>query len=424
MPSGYYDVPAMAIYQFGEFALDTQTYELRRDGTAIRVEPQVFSLVSYLIENRDRVISKDELINVVWHGRVVSDAALSSCISAARVALRDTGQAQAIIRTVPRRGFRFVAKLGANDEHVGNHLSQSGAGGQARDSSPALAETEHSSVRHQRQRTQFCVSRDGTKLAFATTGAGPPLVKTGHWLTHLEFDWLNPVWQPYLHELGRTFQLTRYDQRGSGLSDSSVTDFNLDRLVEDVEAVVDAAGLEKFALYSMGAPVAAAYAVRHPERVSHLILHGSYVQGRQRREAVSEKEQGDAFLTLIRHGWGKAASAFAKAYTSMYVPGGTTEQIDTLFRLQRQSMIPENAELLRAAIDRIDITELLAQIRVPTLVIHARDDGIQPLDEGRKLSAGIRNSQFVMLDSANHIPLQTDPAWTTFFHSIAGFVLN
>lgn len=414
----------MALYRFGAFTLDTQTYELRRNGAAVPVEPQVFSLLTHLIENRDRVVSKDELIKVVWRGRIVSDATLSSRISAARLALEDTGEMQSIIRTIPRRGFRFVAELTGIDENAGAGMRRAGAGEDAREKPSALTPKEHPSSRPERQWTRFCVSRDGTKLAFATTGAGPPLVKTGHWLTHLELDWLSSVWQPYLDELGRIFQLTRYDQRGNGLSDWSVTDFSVERLIEDLEAVVDAAGLERFALYSLGAPIAAAYAVRHPERVSHLILHGSYVRGRQRRDAAAEKEQGEAYLTLIRHGWGKAGSPFVKALTSMYIPGGTTEQIDSLVQLQRQSTTPENAACLRAAIDHIDVTGVLEKIRVPTLVIHARNDGVQPLEEGRKVSAGIRHSQFLMLDSANHIPLQNESAWNVFFGGLRNFVLN
>lgn len=423
MGSGYYETP-MAVYRFGAFTLDTQTYELRRDGMTIPVEPQVFSLVAHLIENRERVVSKEELIEVVWRGRVVSDATLSSRVSAARLALDDTGERQSIIRTVPRRGFRFVGTLSGDAENAGSTLQRTQESEQGQERRSTVESTQHQTSRPERQRTQFCVSRDGTKLAFATIGGGAPLVKTGHWLTHLELDWLSPVWQPYLDELGRNFQLTRYDQRGNGLSDWSVTDFSLDRLVEDLDAVVHAAGLERFALYSLGAPIAAAYAARHPERVSHLILHGSYVRGRQRREATEEKEQGEAYLTLIRHGWGKAGSPFVKALTSMYIPGGTTEQIDSLAQLQRQSTTPENAAQLRSAIDHMDFTELLEKIKVPTLIIHARNDGVQPFEEGRRMSAAIRNSQFLMLDSANHVPLPNEPAWDVFFGSLRNFIVN
>jgi len=378
----------------------------------------------YLIENRDRVVSKDELFNAVWKGRIVSDATLSSRIRAARLAVHDTADIKSIIRTVPRRGFRFVAKIATIDDGDESSIRQSGADGYAQKETAVVETFEHSPDPVDRQRVQFCVSKDGTKLAFATTGGGFPLVKTGHWLTHLELDWRSSVWQPFLDELGKRFRVTRYDQRGSGLSDWSVTDFSLARLVDDLEAVIDSAGLKKFALYSIGAPISIAYAVRHPERVSRLILHGGYVRGRLVRDAAEEREQGEALQTLIRHGWGKAESAFTKALTSMYIPGGTTEQINSLVQLQRQSTTPENAARLRAATDQFDVTDLLAKVSVPTLVIHARNDGVQPLEEGRKLSAGIRGSRFLMLDSANHIPLQGESAWDVLFRGVATFVNN
>ncbi len=414
----------MGFYRFGAFTLDTQTYELRRDGNVIPVEPQVFGVLAHLIENRDRVVSKDELFNAVWKGRIVSDATLSSRIRAARLAVHDTADIKSIIRTVPRRGFRFVAKVATIDDGNESNIRQSGADVYAQKETAVVETVEHLPDSADRQRAQFCVSKDGTKLAFATTGDGFPLVKTGHWLTHLELDWRSSVWQPFLDELGKRFQVTRYDQRGSGLSDWSVTDFSLARLVDDLEAVIESAGLKKFALYSLGAPISIAYAVRHPERVSRLILHGGYVQGRLVRDAAEEREQGEALQTLIRHGWGKAESAFTKALTSMYIPGGTTEQINSLVQLQRQSTTPENAARLRAAIDQFDVTDLLANVSVPTLVIHARNDGVQSLEEGRKLSAGIRWSQFLMLDSANHIPLQSESAWDVLFRGVATFVNN
>jgi DNA-binding winged helix-turn-helix (wHTH) protein/pimeloyl-ACP methyl ester carboxylesterase len=411
----------MVTYRFGAFTLNTQTYELYRNGKVIRIEPQVFSVLAHLIENRDRVVSKDELISIVWKGRVVSDATVSSRINAARLALHDNGGVQSIIKTIPRRGFRFVASDVAID-HDERGLRLSGASAYPHDHVSDLPIKERSPRQPDRQRVQFCVSKDGTKVAFATIGDGIPLVKTGHWLTHLEFDWTSEIWRPILNELSRQFAVTRYDQRGNGLSDWSVMDFSLTKLVDDLEAVVDAAGLEKFALYSLGAPIAVAYAVRHPRRVSHLILHGSYVRGRLVRDAAEEREQAEAMLTLIRHGWGRTGSPFVKALTTIYIPGGTTEQIESLVQLQRHSTTAENATRLRAAIDQFDFADLLKQVMVPTLVIHARNDGVQPLEEGRKLASGIKDSQFVMLDSASHIPIPNEPAWDQLFRYVIGFV--
>jgi pimeloyl-ACP methyl ester carboxylesterase len=345
------------------------------------------------------------LIEAVWNGRIVSEATISSRISAARNAIGDTGEAQLAIRTIRSRGFRFVAEVVVSD-HA--------------DPDAAASSTASS------QKVRFCQSSDGTRIAYATFGAGPALVRAGHWLTHLEHDWHSPVWRPLLDELGNTFRVTRHDQRGNGLSDWSIRDTALDRFVEDLEAVVDAAGLDRFVLYgtSQGAPIGIAYAVRHPDRVSHLVLHGGYVKGRSLRSSVAEREQGEALLALIRHGWGREGSPFIKAFTSMYIPDGTTEQTDSVVDLQRRTTSPENAVVLRAAVDRFDVTELLEKVAAPTLVIHAANDGVHPLDEGRALAAGIRDAEFVLLESANHVILPQEPAWTRLFDAIRGFVLG
>src|SRR5690606_34106709 len=194
---------------------------------------------------------------VVWNGRIVSDSAISARISAARQVLGDDGRRQQWIRTVQRRGFRFVGPA----ETLGD--------------AKADAAPQH------HHRVAFCRSGDGTRLAYATSGDGYPLVKAGHWLTHLEKDWNSPLWRPFLDRLNESFHVVRYDQRGNGLSQWDVADFSLERFVEDLEAVVAASGLDRFALYgtSQGAPAAVAYAARHPDRVSRLILHGGYEKG-------------------------------------------------------------------------------------------------------------------------------------------------
>ena len=403
------------IYRFGEFSLDPPAFELRRGGELIPVEPQVFAVLACLIENRDHVVSRDDLFETVWNGRIVSDATLSSRISAARNAIGDTGESQHAIRTIRSRGFRFIARvevLDDPDDHGSDSITGPGGTGE----SPVASS----------QKVRFCKSRDGTRIAYATIGTGPALVRAGHWLTHLEYDWHSPVWRPLLDELGKTFRVTRHDQRGNGLSDWSIRDTVLDSFVDDLEAVVEAAGLDRFALYgtSQGTPIGIAYAVRHPDRVSHLVLHGGYVKGRALRSSVAEREQGEALLALIRHGWGKEGSPFIKAFTSMYIPDGTREQTESLVDLQRRTTSPENAVVLRAAVDRFDVTELLEKVAAPTLVIHAANDGVHPLDEGRTLAAGIKNAEFVLLESANHAILPQEPAWARLFDAIRGFVLG
>lgn len=392
-------------YRFGDYSLDSSSFELRNGDQVVPVEPQVFSILMFLIENRAQVVSRDDLIESVWDGRIVSEATLSSRISAARQAVGDSGETQKVIKTIRSRGFRFMAVV-----------TESG-GTQPGNTTPPVS-------RMSNQKIRFCESSDGTQIAYATIGAGAPLVRAGHWLTHLEHDWHSPVWRPLLDEFTKTFQVSRYDQRGNGLSDWSIRNTSLDTFVDDLEAVVDAAKLDRFALYgtSQGAPIAISYAVRHPERVSHLILHGGYVRGRNLRASEAEREQGEAILALIRHGWGKEDSPFIKAFTSMYIPDGTKEQIDSLAELQAQTVSPENAVILRTAVDNFDVSELLEKVSVPTLVIHGRNDGVQPLDEGRKLASGIKGAEFVLLDSANHAPLKQEPAWDRLFEAIRGFV--
>ena len=196
--------------------------------------------------------------------------------------------------------------------------------------------------------------------------------------------------------------------------------------MQDLEAVVDAAGLRRFALYgtSQGAAIAIAYAACHPDRVSHLVLHGGYPRGRLLRASDAEREQGSAILTLIRHGWGKQGSPFIRAFATMFIPGGTPEQLNSLAELQLRTTSPENAARIRAAIDTFDVRDTLPKIRVPTLVFHAREDGIQPLDQGRELAEGIPGAEFVLLESPNHVLLPQEPAWLDFFSRLETFLAD
>jgi len=392
-------------YRFGRNELVPALRELRVAGEPQPIEPQVFDLLHYLVAERERVVSHDDLIKVVWSGRIVSDSAVAARVSAARSAIGDDGARQEWIKTIRGRGFRFVGEVEVD----------SGASGTA----PGAARAPGV----ERQRVAFCHSADGTRIAYATSGAGYPLVKAGHWLTHLEHDAHSPIWRPLLDGLNQHYRLVRYDQRGNGLSDWDVADFSLDRFVEDLEAVVEAAGVERFALFgtSQGAPIAITYAARHPERVSRLILQGGYEKGRLVR-SPAEREQAEAILTLIRHGWGKPGSAFINAFSAMFIPGGSKEQVDSLVDTQRLTTSAANAVALRSAVDGFDVSAIVDTIRVPTLVLHARNDAVQPLEQGRQLAARIPGAEFVLLESANHVILPQEPAWSTLFREIARFV--
>ncbi len=275
------------------------------------------------------------------------------------------------------------------------------------------------------QEIHFCTTPDGVQLAYSRIGSGPPLVKTGNWMTHLEFDFETPIWRQLYRELSRDNTLIRYDSRGNGLSDRDVENVSFETFVSDLEAVVDAAGLERFALLgiSQGCAVSIAYAVRHPERVTHLVLFGGYSVGSAKRaRSTVEKEQGAAMLTLMRLGWGQENAAFRQLFTSLFVPGATKEQADWFNELQRISTSPEDAVRNMIATGDVDVSALLAEVAAPTLVMHSRDDARVPFDQGRRLAAGIPGARFVPLQSRNHLILEDEPAFPRFLQEIRAFL--
>lgn len=275
------------------------------------------------------------------------------------------------------------------------------------------------------QRIRFCTAPDGVRLAYATSGKGPPLVRAPHWLTHLEFDWRSPVWRPWLEAVSSRHTLVRFDPRGCGLSDREPADMSFECWVRDLETVVDAAGLERFALLgpSQGGPIALAYAVRHPERVSRLVLSGSYLRGRLVRASTpSDVEEAETFVHLARLGWGTENPAFRQVFTMLFIPGGTPEQWRWFNDLSRVSTSGEMAARILNMIQRIDARDLAPQVRVPTLVIHSRGDARVPFEEGRLAAGLIPGAQFLPLESANHVLLAGEPAWKAFFAAFDEFL--
>jgi pimeloyl-ACP methyl ester carboxylesterase/DNA-binding winged helix-turn-helix (wHTH) protein len=396
-------------FLFDDHVLDVERRELRRAGRLIAMEPQVFDLLVHLVRNRERVVSKDDLIEAVWHGRVVSESTLTSRINAVRKAVGDSGEAQRLIRTVQRKGIRFVGA-------VSEAIAPCEAGG--------AAKAEPSRVPALRHEIHFCTASDGVRIAYAEVGTGPPLVKAANWLNHLEYDWESPIWSPLLHELAAAHRLIRYDARGNGLSDWEVDDISFEAFVRDLESVVEATGIQRFALLgiSQGCAVSIAYAVRHPERVSHLVLYGGFARGKRKRGSPQDIEQADAVLTLIRQGWGQENPAFRQIFTSLFIPGATAEQVQWFNELQQRTTSPENAARIRRAVDDIDVTDLLARVAVPTLVLHCRSDAGQPFEEGRTLAAGIRGARFVALEGHNHVILEGDPGWRRFLDEVKSFL--
>lgn len=276
------------------------------------------------------------------------------------------------------------------------------------------------------QDIRFCVAPDQVRIAYAEAGDGPPLVKTANWLNHLEFDWRSPVWRHLLQALTRDFRVIRYDERGNGLSDWDVADLSFEAMVRDLESVVDAAGLDRFPLLgvSQGCAVAIAYAVRHPERVTRLILHGGYAKGWRRRADAAEIARREALNTLVLQGWGQDNPAFRQVFTSFYIPDGNPEQMRWWNDLQRISTSPQNAARLMGELGEIDVTSLLPQVTVPTLVLHSRHDAAVPFAAGRELAASIPGARLVPLDSYNHVILEQEAAWPRFLGELRGFLLQ
>lgn len=273
-----------------------------------------------------------------------------------------------------------------------------------------------------RQEIRFCRSVDGAQIAYAVHGSGPPLVVDSCWLSHLQHDWVSPVWRHYLVEWGRSHTVIRFDERGHGLSDRGVEDHSLEVRLADLEAVVDAAGVARFDLLAMaqGGPVAIAYAARHPERIARLAFHGSY-SGQQSKDP-EEAEMDDTLDALIKVGWARPDSAFRRVFTSLMIPGGTEEQHAWLDELQRNATSAETARASRRQRKAADSSHLLGRLTAPTLVLHSRGDRMNDFSEARYLATHIAGARLVMLESENHIVLEGEPAWPVLQAELRAFL--
>jgi pimeloyl-ACP methyl ester carboxylesterase/DNA-binding CsgD family transcriptional regulator len=275
------------------------------------------------------------------------------------------------------------------------------------------------------QRIRYMRTTDGVQLAWADAGTGSVMVKAANWLTHLEYEWESPVWRHWIRFFSDHFRFVRYDERGCGMSDLNVGDLSLERWVEDLEGVVAAADpQEPFALLgiSQGGPICVAYAVKHPERVSHLVLYGAYARGALRRGDPGRESFYRAMIDLVRLEWGSDNPTFRQVFTSRFIPGGTDEQLGWFNDLCRKTLTPEIAAQLLESRGTLEVTELLGEVRTPTLILHARGDSVAPIAEGHILAAGIPGAQFVELDSNNHILLENEPAWKRFCDEVLEFM--
>jgi pimeloyl-ACP methyl ester carboxylesterase/DNA-binding CsgD family transcriptional regulator len=273
------------------------------------------------------------------------------------------------------------------------------------------------------QDIRFARSADGVGIAYAVHGSGPPLLIDSCWLSHLQFDWQSPVWRHYLVELGRIATVIRYDERGHGLSDRGVTDHSLGARVADLEAVADDAGLDRFALLAMaqGGPVAIEYAARHPDRLTRVAFYGSSA-GALAAATPQEIELDAAFQALIKVGWDRPTPEFRRVFTSLMIPDGTEEQMRWIDELQRMAVDADTAILARSQRQLADVTDRLAGLDLPTLVLHSRRDQMNEFGHSRHLAAHIRGARLVALESNNHIVLEDEPAWPVFLRELTAFL--
>jgi pimeloyl-ACP methyl ester carboxylesterase/DNA-binding CsgD family transcriptional regulator len=273
------------------------------------------------------------------------------------------------------------------------------------------------------QTIRFIKSSDGVRLAVATSGSGSPLVKSANWLSHLEFDWQSPVWRHWFKFLSAGRQLIRFDPRGCGLSDWDAKDLSHEAQVADLEAIVAASDLDRFPLLglSQGGAACIEYAVRHPERVTKLVLYGCYAEGWGQR-GQEARRHGEALIELIRQGWGQENPAFRQLFASLFIPDANAEQVRWFSDLMRTTTQPEIAARILESFGQINVRALLPKVRVPTMVVHARGDARIPFEQGRLLAMEIPGAHFVTLESRNHILTEVEPAWERFCDSFEDFI--
>jgi DNA-binding winged helix-turn-helix (wHTH) protein/pimeloyl-ACP methyl ester carboxylesterase len=387
--------------------LDPERRELRLGPDVVAVEPQVFDLLEFLIRNRDRVVSRDDLLAGVWGGRIVSDSAIAARINAARQAIGDDGREQRLIRTIARKGFRFVADVREKTERTAASLP--------RGRQPPRAPID--------QRITFCRTPDGVNLAMARVGRGIPLVCVPTWGSHLEYDWENPTRAELWSFLANRFELIRYDGRGTGLSDRNVRDVSPATFQCDLEAVIEALNLGRYALFgaSAGSPAAIAHSASHPERVSKLVIHEGLVQGTNKRTGVPITGLVNAYVAILGKSW-DGVLPFIRTLVSDSHPSLSPEQLKWIVDLVPRTMSIESALRLVCAHADIDVAARLTQVRAPTLVLHCRHCSSMSLEQSLRVAASIPDARLVNIESANGTPLPGEPAWPAFLEAIEAFL--
>lgn len=387
----------------GGLVFDVEKAELQTAaGVRVALRPQVLAVLQCLARRPGFMVSRDELMRSVWPKVVVGDDSLVQCIGELRHALHDAGHS--LVQTEPRRGYRLVATE-----------ATAAVNGAAPEPPPFS------------QDIRFAAAADGVRIAYSSSGHGQPLVRSAHWMTHLDWDWRSATLGASIHALSATHRLIRYDGRGYGLSDWDAAPASLDQSVDDLRAVVDAADQERFALIgvSTGSATAIRFAARHPHRVSTLILIGGCARGVLRRGASSTSAANfEALTRLIEDGWSRDNPAFRQLITSLHWPGANAEQMQSFNHLQRVSCTPHAAVALLRRDAEVDVTDDLGSVRCPTLVLHSPRDARVPFEEGRLIASSIHGARLEPFDSPNHLPLPGEPAFEVTLRHISAFVAS
>lgn len=386
-------------HRFADCVLDDARMTLTRGDAPVAVEPRVFDLIHLLVRQPGTLVTRDRLIEEVWEGRIVSDSAISACIAAARKAVGDDGKKQAVIRTVARRGLTLVAEVAA--------------------SAPAPAPAPAAAAA---PRARYMSRSGGRAIAFAVHGDGPPLLRVDAPAWDIEAEATSRSMSAPTQALERYFRLARFTRRGFEQTEDGRPKIDFDALAEDIGAVADAVGFERFAIFSQSGGIHGAlrFAAQHPDRVSRLVIAGGYVEGRSKRSGTDVAS--DAFRRLVTESWRAEVDGVGAAFMFAYMPEGPLEAILDAARNFQGSVSKEVELALRDAINLVDNSALLPRIACPTLIVHGRGDAVHPLSEARKLAAGIPRSELLVLETANHLPLPDNPTWGVFLSALREFL--
>ena len=447
--------------RFGEFELDPGAYQLRRGGVAVRLERILLELLCLLVDRAGQLVTREEILERVWGKGVFvdSETSINTAIRKIRRVLDDPADTPRFILTVPAKGYRFVAPVFSSNGEINAHQEFHHPAPPTNDlaHTPELPngnywripawglflaglaivvasvfaiqhlslnpQRTHASMQIHPQAIGFCKTIDGKRIAYATTGAGPAVVMLMGWLTNLETGFLSPLYAgPIIDELSAHHLLIRYDGRGFGLSDRGISDYSLDARLRDLDAVVSALGLRRFALFgiSSGAQTAIAYAARHPDRVSRLVLYGSIAKPPPL--SAQDLTNYRAFLIVVRLSWGSDNSAFRQIFTNTLMPDGNDHDVRVFNEMERVAATGEDAAAFMAANATIDVAAAASQIRVPTLVVHRRGDLMVPFRFGREVAALIPRARLLAVDGRDHLFLPDDPGNSQIAYATTQFL--